>query len=165
MLTWALPQHNRSDARAFVVAVLLALLLAPAAAAHVSVRPALLFSSREALLRIELPGLRPGQDPTRLEVSGPGIRQLSSERSGGLGEESRWRVLVRVETPPGPLPLLLRARYADGRSVQARQTLTVLPARDSGGSGISTLALGAGIVGLLAGASALLLVVRSRRRP
>ncbi|HXH89537.1 MAG TPA: hypothetical protein VNI55_13145 [Gaiellaceae bacterium] len=146
----------------FSFAVLLALFLPAAAAAHVSVRPALLESGEEVLLRIELPGLRPGQDPSALAVSGPGVRAISSERSGRVGEESRWRVLVDVRTPPGPLPLLLVARYPDGRSVSVRQTLTVLPSETAEQGKPPVLALLLGLVGLVAAAVAALAVRRAR---
>ena len=164
ILTWALPHHNGSDVRTLTVAVLSALLLAGPAAAHVSVRPALLESGRETLLRVELPGLRPGQEPTALDVSGPGVRELTSELSDRLGDESRWRVRVRVETEPGPLPLVLLVRYSDGRSVTVRQTLTVIPARADEGAGAPTPAIAGALAALLAGTVALLLVRRSRRR-
>lgn len=142
--------------KAVLVAFLLALLLTGPAAAHVSVRPALLESGEEAELRIELPGLRPGQGPTALDVSGPGVRQLSSSRSVRLGEETRWHVRVQVNTQPGPLPLVLLARYSDGRAVTVRQTLTVLPATAEQDSGTPILALTVGLVALLAGVVSLL---------
>lgn len=164
VLTWALPQHNGSFAKVVTVAV----------AGRAAVRrtrhsarkraPALLSSPSETVLRIELPGLRSGRDPAALDVSGPGVRVLSSDRSGSLGDESRWRVRVRIETAPGPLPLVLVARYADGRSVTIRQTVTVIPARTTDTSGTPFLTIVAAIVGLLAVATVLLLVGRSRTR-
>jgi hypothetical protein len=142
LLTWALPRRNPNCAKALVVAVLLALALPVAALAHVNVRPTLVVRGEETQLRIELPDLRPGRAPTRLDVSGPGVEQVSSSAIGLSGPESRWRVRVRVTTEPGPLPLLLHARYADGRTVRIGQTLTVVPRGASAGSGPPWLLLG-----------------------
>jgi hypothetical protein len=157
LLTWALPRGNGIDARALVVAVATALLLPAAAAAHVNVRPTLLVAGDETVLRIELPQLRPTQEPTGLDVSGPGVRQLASAPSGLLGAESRFRVRVRVETEPGQLPLLLLVRYRDGQTVRIRQTLTVLPPAAGAESGAPVVLL-AGIAAavLLAGGGAAL---------
>ena len=144
--------------------VVAALALAGAAAAHVSVRPGLLETGRKATLRIELPELRPGLAPSALDVSGPGVRMLESSRAGRLGEESRWRVRVAVETEPGPLALILLARYPDGRSVTVRQTMTVLPARAAATSSRPVLAAGVGGLALLATVAAVVLFRRARRR-
>ncbi len=139
--------------RRLLVAVAAGLVLTPTAAAHVSVLPSLLPSGREVVLRIELPGLRPGFEPTGLDVTGDGISTLTTAQSGRIGEESRWRVRVDVATPPGPLELLLVARYADGRSITVRQTVTVVPPAEavaSGSSGHTLLwAAGAGAAVLL----------------
>ena len=129
-----------------------------------SVLPSLLPSGVETTLAIELPSLRPGHQPTALTVSGPGVQELSSRRVGRFGEETRWRVRIRVETPPGPLPLLLDARFADGRSVPVLQTLTVVPRtaeRDSDGAPVVPLAAGFGV--LLLGTLALLHFKRKSR--
>ena len=131
LLTWALPQRNGNRASLLLVAVLSALLLPAAALAHVNVRPTLLVAGNETLLRIELPDLRPGRQPTGLDVSGPGVRQLSSEPSGLFGLESRFRVGVKVEAEPGPLPLLLLVRYADGQTVNRWLTTGMLAASAS----------------------------------
>ena len=145
------------------VAVLAALALAGPAGAHVSVRPSLLSSDAETTLAIELPGLRPGHQPTSLAVSGPGVQVLSSRRVGRLGEETRWRVRVRVETAPGPLALTLVAGYADGRSVPIQQTLTVIPGTADRDSGAPVLPLAAGLAALLLGALGLLYFKRKSR--
>ncbi len=151
--------------KTLLIALAAGLVLASPSLAHVTVSPGLLESGREATLRIELPVLRAGPPPTALDVSGPGLRMLSSSSAGRLGEESRWRVRVAVETEPGPLPLLLTARYPDGRSVSVRQTVTVLPATAAAPSSRPVLLAGAGVLALLAATAALLLRRRSRAAP
>jgi uncharacterized membrane protein YecN with MAPEG domain len=42
-------------------------------------------------------------------------------------------VRARIDSPPGPLALVLRAIYADGASVEVRDSLTVLPASGEDG--------------------------------
>ena len=150
--------------RALLVAVItLAGVCAQPAAAHVEVTPGVLESGREVVLEIELPLLRPGPPPTSLAVSGRGVRQLAADAAGRAGVETRWRVRVRVDAEPGPLQLLLRASFADSRSVDVRQSLTVVPTRDSNGSSVpevaaaATAAVGAALV-------ALALVARRRAR-
>jgi hypothetical protein len=149
LLTWASLERNGIRAYLLPVAVLIALFLPVSALAHVNVRPTLLVSGRETLLRVELPDLRVGRPPTGLDVSGPGLRQLSSSAPGFLGQESRFRVRVRVETAPGPLPLLLLVRYGDGQTVRIGQTLTVVPPDAVGDSGTPVLlwvGIGAGVL-------------------
>ncbi len=150
--------------KAVLVTIVATLALAEAAFAHVSVSPGLLETGREATLRIELPELRPGLVPSALDVSGVGVRMVESSATGRVGEESRWRVRVHVETEPGPLSLTLRARYADGRSVTVRQALTVLPARAAAPSSRPGLAGGIGVIALLAAVAVVLLVRRARGR-
>ena len=140
------------------------LLLVEGALAHVSVSPGLLESGRTTTLRIELPELRPGRPPSALDVAGSGLRMLESSSAGRLGEESRWRVRVAVETEPGPLELVLTARFPDGRSVVVRQTVTVLPASSAAGSSWPVLAATVGILALLGAVAALALVRRARGR-
>ena len=153
-----------SNAGAMVV-TMVALALPGAALAHVSISPGLLETGRETTLRIELPDLRFGLQPSALDVSGPGVRMLESSRAGRIGEESRWRVRVDVDTEPGALPLVLRAQYADGRSISVRQTVTVVPAKTAAPSSRPVLAAGAGVLALLAVVAATLLVRRARGRP
>ena len=146
-----------------MVAVLAALALAAPAAAHVHVLPSLLPSGAETTLAIELPSLRPGQRPTALAVSGQGLQELSSRRVGLSGEETRWRVRVRVEAAPGPLELQLVARYADGRSVRVPQTLTVVPAAAEPDSGTPVTPLAAGLAVLVAGTLAVVYFKKKSR--
>jgi hypothetical protein len=159
LLTSALLRRNRSAARTAGAAVLLTLLLPAPALAHVSVRPTLLLAGTDTLLRIELPALRPGRNPIALDLSGPGVSQRSSASAGRLGDESRWRVRVRVDAEAGPVAVVLRARYADGQTVAVPQTLTVLPAEASSDSGTPAVLVAGLVAGLLAvgvGALALL---------
>ncbi len=150
--------------RAVLAAAVASLVLAGTAVAHVSVTPALLESGRETTLRIELPELRPGLAPSALEVSGTGVRMLASSPTGRIGEESRWRVRVHVESEPGPLELALRIRYADGGSVTVRQGMTVLPKRAEASSSLPTLAVGGAMVALLMAIASVLLLLRRGRR-
>jgi hypothetical protein len=145
-----------------VVACLLTLVVTPAARAHVDVLPRLLEASEETTLRVELPRLRPGPPPTELDVAGTGVRQLSSEAAGLAGVESRWRARVRVEAEPGPLTLLLRARFTDGRLVVVRHAVTVVPARSDEGSSPVLLASVA-VVSVAAVTALALLFARTRR--
>lgn len=134
--------------RNLLVAVTIVLATAGTAAAHVEVRPGLLESGREVELRVELPELRPDAAPTTLEIAGEGVRQLSSRPAGRAGEETRWRVRVLVTASPGPTTLSLRARFADGRSVVVRRTVTVVPPSGSGDTGTPVAAIAAAVVGL-----------------
>jgi hypothetical protein len=139
------------------------LVLAGEAAAHVNVSPGLLETGRESTLRIELPELRPGLQPSALAVSGRGVRVLGSSSTGRLGAESRWRVRVEIEAEPGPLALTLVARYSDGRSVTVRQALTVIPSSEATSSSSPVLAAGIGVLALLAAVAAAVLFRRARR--
>jgi hypothetical protein len=150
--------RDDSDVRALAVAVTVALVAPATALAHVDVSPGLLVSGREVELQVELPELRPDATPAELDVSGPGVRQLSSEAAGRAGEETRWRVRVLVTAAPGPTTLLLRARFDDGGSVEVRRAVTVVPAGADDGSGVPVAAVAAALValGALLGAAVLL---------
>jgi len=102
------------------------------ARAHVDLQPRLVERGEVAELAIELPSLRTGAAPVRLEVEGAGVEVVSSRPAGGAGGESRWTVRARVDSPPGPLVLVLRATYADGESVEVEESVTVVPASDDG---------------------------------
>jgi hypothetical protein len=148
--------------RSLLVAVTVALATAGTASAHVEVSPGLLESGREVELRVELPELRPDAAPTGLDVAGDGVRQLSSRPAGRAGEETRWRVRVLVTAAPGPTTLRLQARFADGRSVVVRRTVTVVPPSGSDDTGTPVAAIAAAVVGLGAVLGAAVLL---RRRP
>ena len=130
--------------------------------AHVNVRPGLVESGQPATLRIELPELRPGLTPSALDVSGPGLRMLASSSTGRIGEESRWRVRVDVQTEPGPLNLVLSARYPDGRSVVLRQTVTVLPDDSAASSSWPVLPAVVGVLAVLGAVAGFAFVRRAR---
>ena len=49
------------------------------------------------------------------------------------GPETVWTVRIRANAPPGATPLVLKAVYADGRSIEVDQALTVLPAPEGAG--------------------------------
>lgn len=149
--------RDDSGVRSLFVAVTVALLVPAAGLAHVDVSPGLLEAGQEVELRVELPELRPDATPTRLDVSGPGVRQLSTRGAGRSGEETRWRVRVLVTAQPGPTTLLLRARFADGRSVEVRRSVTVVPAvSERSGAPVAVFAAAAVGLGALLGAAIIL---------
>lgn len=148
--------------RGAAVAVAVVLLLPAAGLAHVEVRPALLESGRSVELSVELPVLRPGGPPTSLAVSGNGVRQLESRLDGRSGRETRWVVRIRVGAAPGPTELVLRARFDDGRKVQVRRVVTVVPAR-ADEDGLSLAAAAFAAIGLAALAAAAVFLRRPRR--
>ena len=80
-------------------------------------------------LRIELPQLRPGAPPGQLELEGRGLEVLSTRLQAVVASETRWTARVRTDAnaEPGPLPLVLRAVYADGESVEVKDSVTVVP--------------------------------------
>ena len=78
-------------------------------------------------LRVELPRLRPGPAPERLNVAGDGIEVLSSRLQGRSGPETVWTVRIRAAGPPRPVALTLRASFPDGRAVEVGDDLTVVP--------------------------------------
>jgi hypothetical protein len=99
------------------------------AAAHVDVRPDLVERGEVVEIQIELPLITPGPDLVRLEIEGDGIEVLSTRKLPDLpGPEAHWSARVRVDTPIGRAPFVLRPFYADGDSVEYRQSFTVVPA-------------------------------------
>jgi len=130
------------------------------AAAHVEIVPGVLQEGAETSLRVELPRLRPGPPPTSLELVGARVVVRSVSGPERHGTETRWRVRLLVEAEPGPLPLVLRARFPDGRVVEVRQTVTVVPERVDGRPSF----LLAGAAGLLLAAALGAAVLRRARR-
>lgn len=138
------------------LSTLLILLTAQGARAHVDVQPRLVEQGKIVQLRVELPRLRPGPAPERIAVAGAGIEVLSTRLQGVKGSETVWSVRVRTEAPPGRVPLILRAMYADGESVAVHEALTVVPGPDTSsfpwvavaGGTLLALALAAGLLGL-----------------
>lgn len=78
-------------------------------------------------LLVELPRLRPGAAPERLEIVATDLDVLSSRLREVSGGETRWDVRARTDAPPGPLALVLRAGFAGGQTVEVDDTLTVVP--------------------------------------
>jgi hypothetical protein len=129
--------------------------------AHLDIRPSLIEQSVLTDVRVELPQLRPGSPPRRLEVEGDGIDVISADLQGTSGSETVWNVRLRATADPGVVPLVLRAVYADGQSVEVDQQLTVAPAPEK--SGFPWAGIAAGV--LLAVAFAAVSLRLARRKP
>ena len=155
---------NRCPLRAAYVgatlSTLLALVTAEGAWAHVDVQPRLVERGVIAQLRVELPQLRPGPAPQRIEVEGAGLEVLSARLQGKKGSETVWSVRVRADAPPGQVPLILRAVYTGGEAVEVRNSLTVVPAPEASAFPWAVVAGGT----LLALVLALVLLRLARRR-
>jgi len=147
-----------------MVSALLALLLTEPALGHVDVQPRLVEQGTATELRIELPQLRAGPPPVRLEVEGDGVAVLSSSLQGFAGAETRWNVRLRVSpaVPPGDVPLKLRAVFADGESVELDGAITVVPPAGQASGAFPWLGVFAGVTLALAFAVAALLIARRR---
>ena len=76
------------------------------------------------------------------------------------GPETVWTVRLRAKGPPGETPLVLRAVYADGRSVEVDQSLTVVPAPEGSGFPWPAVVVGS----LLAAAFAVVGLLVARRK-
>ena len=123
---WSLRTVNVS---ATLAALAMAALAQPALA-HLVIQPALLEQGVVTDVRIELPQLRPGSAPRRLEVAGEGIDVISSDLQGTSGTDTLWKVRLQATGDPGVAPVVLRAVYADGKSVEVDQQFTVAPASE-----------------------------------
>ncbi len=135
---------------------------------HVDVTPRLVEQGKATQLRIELPQLRAGPPPVRLEVEGDGVAVLGSSLQGMAGAETRWNVRLRVSpaVPPGELLLILRAVFADGESVEVDGAITVVPPAPQGSDASDQfpwLGVAVGVTLALALAVAGLLLARRRR--
>jgi hypothetical protein len=124
MNRWSL---RAAYANVTLAALFLALPVEPASA-HLDLRPRLVVQGAVTDVRIELPQLRPGAPPSDLEVESDGIDVSSADLQGTKGSESVWSVRLRATAEPGVVPLVLRAVYDDGQSVEVDQQLTVVPA-------------------------------------
>jgi hypothetical protein len=155
---------NRCPLRAAYVgatlSTLLALVTAEGAWAHVNVQPRLVEQGVITQLRVELPQLRPGPAPHRIEVEGAGLEVLSTRLQGKKGTETVWSVRVRADAAPGQVPLTLRAVYAGGEAVEVKNSLTVVPAPEASSFPWAVVAVGT----LLALALAFVLLRLARRR-
>ena len=153
---WSLRIVNAS---ATLAALVLAQLAQPAFA-HLDIRPTLVEQGVVTDIRVELPQLRPGPAPNKLEVEGDGIEVISAVLQGNSGSDSIWTVRLRANAPPGAAPIVLRALYADGKSVEVNQQLTVAPRPET--SGFPWVGVLAGV--LLAVALALFSLRLARRK-
>ena len=146
---------------AATISSLLALVLTEPALAHVDVRPRLVELGVATELRVEL-----RFDPVRLEVEGEGVTVLASSLQGAAGSETVWNVRVRVSraVSPGELSLILRAVFADGRSVEVDAAITVVPPPEEASGAFPWLAVAAGVAVALAVAVATLVLARRRHR-
>ena len=70
---------------------------------------------------------------TQFSLEGDGIDVISSDLQGTSGSDSVWIVRLRATAAPGAAPIVLRAVYADGRSVEVDQQLTVAPGTETSG--------------------------------
>lgn len=146
------------------LALAIALLLSDPALAHVDVQPRLVEQGKEAVLRIELPQLRAGAPPVRLEVEGAGVTAVASRLLGVASAETRWSVRVRIDSAvaPGELLLVLRALFADGESVEVDGAVTVVPSAAVPADSFPWLGVAAGVTVALTLALGALLVARRR---
>lgn len=155
----------RAAYAAATVSTLLALLPTEPALGHVDVRPRIVEQGKVAVLRIELPQLRPGAPPVELELEGDGVELLAGNRRQVAGAETVWSVRLRIgpSPPSGELPLVLRALFADGESVEVDSSVVVVAAqRPRPGRSFPWLPFVAAVTLALAVAAAVL--IRSRRR-
>lgn len=97
------------------------------AAGHLNLEPRLVEQGQATDLVIDLPRLQDGAPPVTLAVEAEALEMLASRFRETVGGDTRFDVRVRVDGRPGILDLVLRARYADGSSVDIDERLTVLP--------------------------------------
>lgn len=164
MYTVRKPVKRWSLRTAYASATLAALTTAVSvepALAHLDVRPSLIEQGVLTDVRVELPQLRPGPPPRELEVEGDGIDVISSDLQGTSGSDTVWNVRLRATADPGVVPLVLRAVYADGQSVEVDQQLTVAPAPERSGFPWAGVVAGT----LLAVAFAVVALRVARRKP
>jgi hypothetical protein len=121
---WSLRSVNVS---ATLAALAMAVLAQPALA-HLVIQPTLLEQGVVTDVSIELPQLRPGSAPRSLDVEGAAIDIISSDLQGTSGTDTLWKVRLQATADPGVAPVVLRAVYADGKSVEVDQQFTVAPA-------------------------------------
>jgi hypothetical protein len=148
------------------ITTLLALSLAQPARAHVDVQPRLVEQGVATRLRVELPQLRVGPPPVRLDVEGDGITLLSSRLQAIAGPETVWSVRIRVspDVPPGESALVLRAHFADGTSIEVDGAITVVPpAEEAAAASFPWLWVAVGVTVAVALAAAALLLAHRRR--
>ena len=161
-----------------------ALLLAPAAAAHVALSPAFVEAGVGSTIRFDTPNEREGHVTTALRLEAPAGVELAAVAAppgwrlalddgvatwtGGRIEGTdvvSFRVEVTARTEPGNQTFQAVQRYDDGESVEWDAALTVVPATgDNAPSQQLGRAVAAGAVGLAVIAISLLILWRIRRR-
>ncbi|MEO5575013.1 MAG: hypothetical protein ABIR67_02770 [Gaiellaceae bacterium] len=141
-------------------ATLSACLAVEPALAHLDLRPRLVEQGAVVDVRVELPQLRPGGPPRQLELAGPGIEVLSTRLQSTLASETVWSARLRADAAPGVVTLVLTAVYADGRTVEVDEQLTVVVAPP--GSGFPWAGVVAGAL-LAVGFAAVSLYLARRR--
>ena len=162
----------------------LALLLAPAAAAHVTLSPAFVEAGVGSTIRFDTPNEREGHVTTALRLEAPagveldavaappgwqlavddGVATWTGGRIEGTDVVS-FPLEVTARTEPGNQSFRAVQRYDDGESVHWDAALTVVPATgDDAPSQQLGRAVAAGAVGLAVIAISLLIVWRIRRR-
>jgi hypothetical protein len=67
---------------------------------HLDIRPTLVEQGVVTDIRVELPPLRPGPPPDRLEVEGDGIEVISATLQGTSGSDTVWTVRLRGRRGP-----------------------------------------------------------------
>jgi hypothetical protein len=128
--------------------------------AHLSVQPSLVQHGTITDVRVELPPLAGGRRPSGLEVTGDGIEVLAVREQAPTGPESVWTVRLRAEGTTGDVPIVLRALYPGGSSIDVDAALTVVPGPES--SSFPWVAVVVG--GLLAAGFAVVALVVARRK-
>ena len=161
-----------------------ALLLAPAAAAHVTLSPAFVEAGVGSTIRFDTPNEREGHVTTSLRLEAPAGVELEAVAAppgwelaladgvatwtGGRIEGTDvvpFPLEVTARTEPGNQTFRAVQRYDDGESVQWDAALTVVPATgDDAPSQQLGRAVAAGAVGLAVIAISLLILWRIRRR-
>jgi uncharacterized protein YcnI len=161
-----------------------ALLLAPAAAAHVTPSPAFVETGVGSTIRFDTPNEREGHVTTSLRLEAPAGVELEAvaappgwqlalddgvaTRTGGRIEGTdvvSFPLEVTARTEAGNQTFRAVQRYDDGESVQWDAALTVVPAAgDDAPSQQLGRAVAAGAVGLAVIAISLLILWRIRRR-
>ena len=142
------------------LATLFVALSAEPALAHVDVQPRLVEQGRSTDLRVELPQLRPGAPPKGLEVEGPGVEVLFVRKQASKRLETVWTVRLRASGQPGNVPLVLRALYPAGGSVEVDAAVIVVRAPAGAGFPWPGVIVGAG---LAAGFLVIALLVARRK--
>ena len=170
---------------AVATAGVVALLLAPAAWAHVTLSPAFVEAGVGSTVRFDTPNERDGRVTTSLRLEAPsGVELGAVDAPPGWtlaldGQVATWTggrirgtdvvsfpLEVTAHTEPGNQTFRAVQRYDDGETVPWDAALTVVPATgDDAPSQQLGRAVAAGAVGLAVIAISLLVLWRVRRRP